>query len=242
MPYRRLPNTDSSRLKALQQLLDNNDIYTARDRFIEWKDINEARTLHDRLLTACKQYKIDLAAQRRSAPRLDPLQRKAYLYLSHFVQVLLMGILRGEIKRTTLKLYGMEEDATQSPLLPTATSITEWAPRIIEGEKQRIKHGGRPIYNPTIGMVQTHFDIFREALGRQRQLQQRTRDMEQKLKDMRPEVDAVILRIWDQVEAHFTREGELVQDRVEECKRFGIRYYLRRKERKMLDAANGNTQ
>ena len=44
MPYRRLPNTDKSRLSALKTLLDNNDIYMARDRFLEWKDINQART------------------------------------------------------------------------------------------------------------------------------------------------------------------------------------------------------
>lgn len=47
MPYRRLPNTDKSRLSALKTLLDNNDIYMARDRFLEWKDINQARTCYD---------------------------------------------------------------------------------------------------------------------------------------------------------------------------------------------------
>lgn len=45
MPYRRLPNTDKSRLSALKTLLDNNDIYMARDRFLEWKDINQGTHL-----------------------------------------------------------------------------------------------------------------------------------------------------------------------------------------------------
>ncbi len=235
MPYRRLPNTDSSRLKAMETLLENNDIYVARERFLEWKDINEARTLYDRLLTATKQYEIDRQAQRRSATRIEPLQRKAYLYLSHFIQVLLMSIMRGEIKRATLKLYGMDEKATQSPLMPTVSSIMEWAPKVVTGEKARIKRGGRPIYNPSIGMVQTHFDIFNETFAKQKQLQQRTHAMEQKLKEMRPSVDAVILRIWDQVEAHFSEDGKLVADRVEDCKKFGVRYYLRRKERRALN-------
>lgn len=52
MPYRRLPKTDAARLKALKTLLDNNDIYTARNKFIDWKLINSAQPLHDRLLTA----------------------------------------------------------------------------------------------------------------------------------------------------------------------------------------------
>ena len=59
MPYRRLPNTDKSRLSALKTLLDNNDIYMARDRFLEWKDINHARTCYDKLLTAVTQYEVD---------------------------------------------------------------------------------------------------------------------------------------------------------------------------------------
>lgn len=59
MPYRRLPNTDKSRLSALKTLLDNNDIYMARDRFLEWKDINQARTCYDKLLTAVTQYEVD---------------------------------------------------------------------------------------------------------------------------------------------------------------------------------------
>ena len=60
MPYRRLPKTDAARLKALKTLLDNNDIYTARNKFIDWKLINSAQPLHDRLLTATEQYKISL--------------------------------------------------------------------------------------------------------------------------------------------------------------------------------------
>lgn len=232
MPYRRLPNTDKSRLAALKTLLDNNDIYTARDRFLEWKDINEARTCHDRLLTAVKQYEVDKMAQWRSGAKIDALQRKAYIYVSHFMQVLLMAVARGEIKRANLKLYGTGEDSTVIPVENTLGSIFEWAPKIIAGEKARIKKGGRPIYNPTIGMVETHFDIFREAYDRQKQLQQRTADMEQRLKELRPETDALILRIWDQIEAHFGGEGKLVIDRVADCERFGVRYYMRRKEKR----------
>ena len=43
MPYRRLPKTDSARLKALKTLLENNEIYTVRNRFIDWKLLNRAQ-------------------------------------------------------------------------------------------------------------------------------------------------------------------------------------------------------
>ena len=69
MPYRRLPNTDKSRLKALSTLLENNELYTVRDRFIDWKDINKAKTAYDKLLTLVNQYEIDKKAQSRGKGR-----------------------------------------------------------------------------------------------------------------------------------------------------------------------------
>ena len=104
MPYRRLPKTDAARLKALQTLLNNDDIYTVRNRFIDWKLLNKAQPLYDRLLTAVEQYKIDMSSQVRNAGKIDGLQRKAALYISHFLQVLFMTIERGEIKRKYLHM------------------------------------------------------------------------------------------------------------------------------------------
>lgn len=239
MPYRRLPKTDASRLKALKTLLDNNDIYTARDRFIDWKDINNARTAHDRLLTLVKQYEVDKQAQSRGHARVLPLQRNASMYLSHFMQVLRMCIERGEIKKTATKLYSLPDDITVLPPIQVIGQILEWGPKIINGEKERIKQGGRPIYNPTIGMVSTHFDIFREEYEKHCLLQQRTREMESQLKDLRPGIDELIERIWNQIEQHFM--GERVIDRVEDCERFGVKYYYRRKELKAMREAEANS-
>ena len=56
MPYRRLPKTDAARLKALKMLLENESVYAARNRFIDWSVINRARPAYDRLLTAVQQY------------------------------------------------------------------------------------------------------------------------------------------------------------------------------------------
>lgn len=230
MPYRRLPKTDRSRLTALKTLLDNNDVYTARDRFIDWKDINEARTQYDKLLTLVKQYDMDKQAQSRGRNRVEPLQRNASMYLSHFMQVLKMSVERGEIKKHYLKLYSLPDDLTTLPSVQQINQLIEWGPKIVSGEKERVKNGGRPIYNPTVGMVSTHLDIFAEAYERHRQLQQRTRDMEQQLKELRPSVDALIERIWNQVEQHFM--GNRVIDRVEQCEKFDVKYYYRRKEKK----------
>ena len=85
MPYRRLPKTDTARLKALKTLLDNNDTYTVRERFIDWKTINKAQPAYDKLLTASEQSKVNLKAQTRFTGKIDKLQKNAMMYLSHFL-------------------------------------------------------------------------------------------------------------------------------------------------------------
>ncbi|CCX69281.1 MULTISPECIES: hypothetical protein [Prevotellaceae] len=228
MPYRRLPKTDAARLRALKTLLDNNDIYTVRNRFIDWKTLNRAQPAYDRLLTASEQYKVSYAAQLRGAGKGDKLQRNATMYVSHFVQVLLMSVERGEIKKSNLKLYGLDESTTSLPNIKTISGLIKWGTQVVEGEKARIKKGGRPIFNPTIGMVSTHLDIFKENNDQQKRLQDRTAQALEALKTIRPEVDSVLLELWNQIEENFKNEPPEV--RFAECRKYGIIYYYRRKE------------
>lgn len=228
MPYRRLPKTDAARLKALKILLENPDLYAARSRFIAWKSLNEAQPAYDRLLTAHEQYKYALRAQVRGSLKLDALQRRATMYASHFLQVLFMAVERGEIKRRTLSLYGLDEQSLCLPNIKTNEGLEEWTRKIMEGEKARVRSGGRPIYNPTVSMVSTHYDIYREALQRQQLLVDRTTRALTEVQRLRPHTDAVILDIWNQVEKHY--EAEPASVRFDACRKFGIIYYYRKNE------------
>ena len=137
MPYRRFPKTDAARLRALKTLLDNNEIYVVRNRFIDWQTLNRAQPAYDRLLTACEQYKLALAAQTRNRHKMERSMQMAQMYVSHFIRVLLMSVERGEIKKQHLPLYGFTEEDLSVPLLNTAKAIKEWGEKIMEGEKSR---------------------------------------------------------------------------------------------------------
>ncbi|MBQ7420889.1 MAG: hypothetical protein IJV27_01890 [Prevotella sp.] len=228
MPYRRLPKTDAARIKALKTFLENNDIYTARNRFIDWKVLNRARPIYERLLTAMEQHRISLASQTRNARKIGKLQYNATMYISHFVQVLLMSIDRGEIKRPLLELYGLPPETTTIPNLKSADGIIEWGAKVVAGEKARLKKGGRPIYNPTVGMVSTHYDIFREAYEAQKRLQERTAQALESINRLRPECDEVLLELWNSIEAHFA--GLPPERRFAACRKYGVVYYYRRHE------------
>lgn len=228
MPYRRLPKSDAARLKALKTLLDNNDIYTARKRFIDWKTLNRAQPLYDRLLTATEQLRLSRLALKRYNTRMGKLHHNAWMYVSHFIQVLIMSVERGEIRRSLLELYGLPQDATAVPDITTAGKLMEWGKKIVEGEKARVKKGGRPIYNPSLGMLNTHYDIFAEAVRQQQALQERCLKDSRDIQELRPKVDEVILDLWNQIEKHY--ESEPPKVRFKACRKFGVIYYYRRHE------------
>ena len=228
MPYRRLPKTDSARLKALKVVLDNNDVYTAGNRIIEWKTLNKAQPAYDKLFDACQQYNISMKNQIKKSTKNTQLQRNAELYLSHFVQVLYMAIERGEIKDSYLELYGLTPGIYILPNFKTCEGLVENGPKIIEGEKMRIKKGGMPIYNPTIAKVAVHWDIFNEAYRNRKSLQKRTALALERVSALRGDVDSIILDIWNQVENAF---ADLPPEcRSEECRKYGVVYYYRRNE------------
>jgi len=228
MPYRRLPKTDAARLKALKTLLDNDDIYTVRNSFVDWKLLNGARTAYDKLYTACDQYRLMLNAQTRQTPKMARLMRNATMYVSHFLQVLFLAVERKEIKRAHLALYGLDAGTTSLPNIKSADGLLEWAPKVVAGEKARVKKGGRPIYNPTIGMVATHYEIFRDMYEKQQLVISRTQRALEDVQRQRPEVDSLLLDIWNQVEKHY--EDEPTDIRLDHCRRLGVVYYYRRNE------------
>lgn len=230
MPYRRLPKTDSARLRSLKAVLDCNDLYTVGNRFISWEVMNQARQAYDRLLTAVEQYRANHTAQTRGGSRIVPLQNKAMLYVSHFLQVLLMAVERGEIKRNLLTLYGLPEDTTNLPNIKTIGGLIDYGNKAVEGEKARLKKGGRPIYNPSAGMVSTHLDIFREAYERQKVMQERTAKATERLRELRPEVDDVVLTLWNMIEKNYSSLP--AEERLEACRRLGVTYYYRPDEKK----------
>lgn len=228
MPYRRLPKTDAARLKALKAVLDCNDIYTVRNRVVDWQVLNRCRPAYDRLLTACEQYRVCMAAQKRKTGQMDKLQRNAAMFVSHFIQVLFLAMERGEIKAAHKQLYGFGPGDTALPPLKSAESILEWGRRVAEGERERVRAGGMPIYNPTIGKVVTHVDIFRDAYNEQQLRRRQTEAALAAVQRLRPEVDAVLLDLWNQIEAHFASCPPEV--RYAECRKLGVVYYYRHKE------------
>lgn len=227
MPYRRLPKTDQARLRALSMAVESsvqNGIYM---NVLTHNTYYKAKTFLERFSREVEQYKKCVTEQssKRGNQKYDTALRRARMYVSHFLQVLSMSIVRGEIPRSKRPYYGLPKDEDTVPNLFSEAAVLEWGKLAIEGEKRRQGEGGVPMYNPTMGRMSVEYEIFKEMYQRQQQLQMHTAEALRNIAAMRPEGDALILEVWAEIERSFASLS--VEERLEKCAQFGVIYYTR---------------
>ena len=228
MPYRRLPNTDQARLRAMKaaykmghelhptELAFTQSTYTKLELFI------------NSFTQAIYQYREAYNRQAENSLVYQPIAQKARLYVSHFIQVVNMAIQRGELKPTVRKYYELPVDETKLPSLASDQEVIEWGQRIINGEFCRTSEGKPPIMNPTIALVKVHYEKFVDTYTRHRVLQQNTSRTHATLEELRDTADAIILAIWDEVEAYF--KGLAPVEAREKASQYGVVYVFRKTE------------
>lgn len=230
MPYRRLPNTDQARIRALKAVVTKGDIYNVYDLAVSLQTLTDARNFLVKFEAAQSYYKECFDRQAKAGRKHQNHVKTARLYISHFIQVLNLAVIRSEVRTAHKEYYGLDTKNNNLPDFSTETALAEWGRRIIDGERKRISQGGIPIYNPTIAKVRVHYDIFMESYERQKNLQMLTARSLEALSSMRAEADELILSIWNQVEKSF--EGVMpAEKRLDLCRDYGVVYYYRSGEK-----------
>lgn len=177
---------------------------------------------------ATQQYKTAYQQQSESSQEYQDMVRKTRLYVSHFIQVVNMAILRGELNPEVRTFYGIDEAETRLPSLASDQDIVEWGRKIIDGEFNRTAQGSGPITNPSIAMVRVQYEQFFDGYTRQKVFQQNTNRTLQQLNDLRDTADSIILSVWNEVEATFSNlPPNLARDR---CREYGVHYVYRKNE------------
>lgn len=98
MPYRRLPNTDQARVRALKAAVEKGDLYSVRDLAISLKTLFEARNFLQRFEAAQIYYTQCYDNQAKASRKHQANVKTARLYISHFIQVLNLAVLRMKLK------------------------------------------------------------------------------------------------------------------------------------------------
>ena len=230
MPYRRLPNTDQARIRALKAVVVKADAYGVYNLAVLLKTITDARNFLMKF-EAAQNYYIECFERQSKAGRKHQANVKmARLYISHFIQVLNLAVIRSEVRTSHKEYYGLDAKNNNVPDLSSETALVEWGRKIVDGENRRVSQGGIPIYNPTIAKVRVHYNIFLDSYEKQKNFQLLTTRSLEALSSMRAKADELILDIWNQVEAKF--EAITPNDkRLELCRDYGLIYYYRTNEK-----------
>ena len=228
MPYRRLPNTDNARLKALQaafrkgkdlppfKLAFSQAVFTRIQSLLPGYEhsLSENKTAYTLQAEKIKDYHKQL--------------RKAKLYVSHFIQVINLAIIRGDLPVSTKAFFGMDEDEKKLPSLQTDEDLLDWGHKLIEGEKERRNANLTPITNPSIAVVKVFFDQFLDVYNMQNTLKKRCQRAQSDLNEKRAVIDSVIQQLWNEVEDTFKDLPE--EMRREKATEYGLSYVYRKNE------------
>ena len=228
MPYRRLPNTDSARLKSLKSAHDKGkDLPPFKLAFSpnSFMKINSVLPLFE---NAIYEHKNSLNIQAEKNKEYQNRLKKVRLYISHFIQIVNMAISRGELMSNSRADFGLEADEKRVPHLNSEEEILEWGNKLIEGERKRRMKGLNPITNPTVAVLKVHYDKFLEYYNYQKSLKMRSQRAQEQLNQMRAQVDLVIQQIWNEVEGTY---GDLPEEmRREKASDYGLVYVFRKNE------------
>ena len=228
MPYRRLPNTDAARIRAMRIALEKGKDVPPHKMAFSSKSIVRLQKFLPQFEHVIQLQRQSMASQNNKSKDYCETLRKARVYLTHFIRVMNMAILRGDLPVESRAFYGLATNEATVPSLNTENELISWGKRIIEGEEYRIRKGGCPITNPTIAVVKVRYQNFLEAWNNHKTLAKRTMDYTAKNHELRKEADDIIVQIWNEIEnTHSTLPDD---QRMTECEDYGLVYFYRKNE------------
>jgi hypothetical protein len=240
MPYRRLPNTDTARIRAMKTALEKGKELPPHKLAFSSKNVVRLQKFLPLFENNIQSYRQALVSQNKKSRDYNEVQKKARLYLTHFIRVMNMAIFRGELPVETRAYYGLATDDSTVPSLNTENELMSWGRRIIEGEEFRIRKGGSPITNPTIAVVKVRFENFLESWTHHNNLAKRTQVFLEKNESLRKEADEIILNLWNEVEGSHSLLPE--EQRKSDCEKYGLVYFYRKNELERSVAAEPSAQ
>ncbi len=232
MPYRRLPNTDVARLKALNQAFQKGRELPPFKLAFSQSTFNRVQSFLPNFEANVRLYKNTYATTLVKGREYPASYKKAKLYVSHFIQVMNMAIARGELHPNIRSFYGMDEYDSKVPEMNTESEVIKWGEQVIAGETERLKKGMTPITNPTIAVVKVRYEQFLEAYRSKKINQKNNMRILNDVSTLRTQADDIILNVWNEVEQHF---ADLPDDLMrEKAKEYGVAYVYRKNELRKL--------
>ncbi len=232
MPSRRLPNSVPT---TLHTLTTARDFYLltplAADRAIDAATFDQLdpavpTSFLNRWLKELGEVGLARAAQTPITDRLQPKKDRAALLISHFHQVLDLGIKRGAFAAGARSYYGRDTHDTSIPELSTYEDIANAAAAIKQGEADRQTAEGAAFVamsNPSAAEVETARVAFKTDLDLSKQADVNLDRESDEAGALYPEALALAVDINKQVEHFYRHETDPGSFRTK-CQRWGVVY------------------
>ena len=105
MPYRRLPNTDSSRMKSLKSAYGKGKALPPFKLAFSATSFRKMQMLLPQFENAISEHKNSLNLQADKNKEYQKRLKKVKLYISHFIQVVNLAIARGDLTPETRNYF-----------------------------------------------------------------------------------------------------------------------------------------
>jgi hypothetical protein len=228
MSAKKLPETDEERIDALRAAVKQEEINEAWDKILSIMELEELRlftTAFEGAYFIFNQATID---RDRAINLYDELFKNAQLYVSHFIQVLFLTVIRNEIKAESLTQYGLQEKNPVVPDLSTEETVLRWGESLMRGETERTYRGGIPLYNPAIAKVKVHYELFKESIQSLAVYEKNLIRSQNNMEEMRKKADELIWDIWTRVEERYSRTSP--DEQILRFKAYKMQFYHRKGE------------
>lgn len=236
MPYRRLPNTDQARIRAMKAALKQGALLSPSSLAFSQKLFLELQSFYPHFEQTINQYNHNRERQAKIGQQLGEHYRSARLFVSHFLQVVNLCILRGELKPEVRAFYGINEEEKAVPEIGTEQQLIFWGERLLKGEETRMSTGATRIYNPSLAMVRVKYEKFLESYNMHKDLLTTSQKFLEKVTDFRAHADQIILDIWNDVEKNF--ESLQGDEKREKSSIYGLVYVYRPSEKLQISLSD----
>ncbi len=232
MPTRILPKSFPAIIRTLTIARDEYLLVTSptaraisAEQFAKLDAANPASLL-SRLLAAASGLNTALATQAPVSEQLAEVFERLAVHVSHFHQVLDLGIARGEFAGGARSYYHREVSATAVPDVSTHAAVAEAAEHVVNGEAARQTAEGAAFIamsHPTAAQVDALRTEFATLRTQGDTAQVNTGERRDELWTFFDEAQALAVDLCDTVEFFYRKDPDAASRRVK-CQRWGVTY------------------
>ncbi len=179
-----------------------------------------------RFSTADQALRLATAAQAPLSAELAVQAVRTRMFVSHFHQVLDLGIARGKFATGARSFYGRDVHATSIPNLDTYQSLAEAVLNVGTGESARATAEGAahvPMAMPSASEVDDAVGLFMDARSYSATAQSNTNAKQEAVQALLAEGLALTVDVYDTVEFFYRKDTDAASRRAK-CREWGMVY------------------